>query len=204
MLKVDDFLTKSKKRKPATESSSKKKKKTGSDEDWRGRMTIVLKSPLSATKNDSKKSNLVKESVSTVVSGEDDNFLLFDDTILYSRLLSAEEIDLLDSRVSQFEKANKEMPVITKLVWRDRDGASLLAKLIDGQKEFQVSSGKTEPQTCTVGKSSKRLWLASASSLEKIALANTKGSDMKCIIPKFKGIVRISVNGEISGALKVK
>lgn len=198
-LSVDDFLTKkTKKRKSAPSDVAKSNKKQKAD--WRGRMTVVCKSSKSIVKN-TKKSQLVAESLSLTV-GENDNLVIFDDALLKSYLLTQEESQLLDERTAKFESSFKEQPTILKLSWKDRDGASLLGVKIK-ERDFSISSSKSDAQTFTLGKKSQRLWIASTSSCEKIALSATKGTQFLSMIPQFKGIVRVSVSGEISGAAKI-
>lgn len=211
-LKTSDFLTpqvsknlkkvgvKRKTNDKAHETNKKSKK----DTTWRGTMSIQLKSA-NSIKEDAKKekvekekkpkSNVVNESLSTTV-GTEDNLLFFDAT-LWPFLLTTEEVRSLKDRIAKFEKKYNDSPSVLKLSWKDRDGATLLGMSVNSS--VTVESNGTEAQQCKVGKNSE-VWLATGLSLEKIAVDNIKGEKFTCAVPKFKGLVRLTINGVGSGA----
>jgi len=169
-------------------------------------MTITMKAA-SSVKKESKTSATTAESLSTTV-GDADNLVFFGDSLLHSHLLTADERKLLDERERKFQKKFSEKPAVVKLQWRDRDGASLLGMRAchssggtSGAK-FVIESAKTAPQHCTLRKADSALWLGAASNLEKIALKTVKGDkdNLLCVVPEYKGVARLSVQGVGSGA----
>lgn len=174
---------------------------------WRGPMTIQLKSRASVaaekrthTHDDGKrKSDVVAESLSMTV-GNAENLVLFGDATLETYFLTPSETEALENRQRQFEKKHGEAPSVVKLHWRRRDGASLLGMRNTGQ--YVVESSLAEPQQCAV--LGKKLWIGATSGLEKISLQNVTGKQFLCVVPQFKGVARLSVQGVGSGANALK
>lgn len=201
--KTDDFLTPkvSKKRKlPEEKGTSKRQKNTS----WRGTMSVQLKSANSINSEFKKKTDKLVKQKSTVVNeslsstvGDADNLLFFNSAIQPS-FLTAAEIDTLNDRIGKFKKAYNELPSIVKLYWKDRDGAFLLG--MRAKSEVKIESNATSPQTCNVAEKDEIIWMSSAASLEKISIDNIKGNKFCCVVPNYKGVIRVTINNTGSGA----
>ena len=185
----------------------------GAASEWRGRMQVSMKSKKSVAALQAKKgaksaSKVVAESLSTTI-GANDDLLLLSDSLLRSHILTAAESSLLQERANKFVAQHKEPASVFKLQWRDRAGATLVG--VRASKKgatFDVQSARIEPYQCSLSDGDDLLWLASKSSLEKLALGDIKGNrdSLLCVLPKYKGIVRVTTDGMVGGAqaLKIK
>jgi len=206
----NDFLSKSeklnvKKRKSPLEVQPAKKKikvTAVADDETRGHMTLFCKSKSSveAQQKKNKEKKKVTEPTATASSlsmmiKDGETLVVFDDSVANAKILTLAEQKQLEKRINSSKSGNE--PVIFKLQWRDRDGATMIGIVNDKKHTFKLSSKLTEEQTFTV---EKRIWLSTKESIASVALHEIKGkTDLLAIVPDYKGTVRLLLNGEVSG-----
>ena len=211
-----DFLSESvpkkvtKKRKlPAKDASaivSKKPKKSVQGNETRGHMTIFFKSNASVEKDlkerkeknkDAAEPTAAAKSLSvTVKDGE--TLLAIDGDVVMSHLLTEQEKKELETKKTFAKKKYGDEPRIFKLQWRDRDSATLIGIVVEKKTNFDLVSKLTEVQSFSVSNS---VWFASQESVADIALREIDGKkDLLAVVPDYKGVVRVSLDGDASGA----
>lgn len=204
-----DFLSEPKKTPKKRKSNSnetlpaKKIKKTDNE---RGQMTIFCKSKASfesdlkekQQKNpDQKQTSSVANSLSVNISGGE-NLLLVDEKIAFSALLNGSEQEKLQKKISLATKKYSEKPTIVKLQWQGCESATLIGIFVEKKTNFTLSSKLSEAQSFSVSKS---LWIASQSSITKLALEKIDGEkEILAIVPDYKGIVRVSLDNATQAA----
>ena len=115
-----------------------------------------------------------------------------------SHLLTEQEKKELETKKTFAKKKYGDEPRIFKLQWRDRDSATLIGIVVEKKTNFDLVSKLTEVQSFSVSNS---VWFASQESVADIALREIDGKkDLLAVVPDYKGVVRVSLDGDASGA----